>query len=165
MTRASLMAMTVLLLSAGSASAQPGWCAGIDKAQVGSLLGAAVPAPLQAGPERDEDSGGVNTTCAFVASPKGVVAIRVEFASAAEARKHVSIEYLKNQQQNDEDVKYVEEKGIGDRAFWAVSDEGAFYAILQGARLYGVGLGGMDGKVAASKKPAILKLVQSLLGS
>ena len=119
---------------------------------------------MQSGPEKDADAGGIATTCIFLQGQKGLVAMRVEFASAQDAQKRVSIEYLKNQQQGEE-AKYVEEKGAGDRVFWGVSDKGAFYVILKGATLYFLGLGGVDGKVAAAQKPAIVKLTQSLVGS
>src|SRR5262245_15117860 len=165
MRRAVLMGPILLLLvTAADASAQSSWCRVVDKAQVGALLGGTAPAPMQTGPEKNADAGGISTTCIFVQGQRGVVMMRVEFASAQEAQKTVSLEYLKNQEQG-EDAKYVEEKGAGDRVFWGVSEEGAFYVILKGATLYFVGLGGVDSKVAAARKPALVKLTQSLVGS
>ena len=163
MLRAALIGCVVLLAPSASAFAQPNWCASVDKAQVGALLGGTAPAPIATGPEKDADAGGITTICMFMQGKKGVLTMRIEFASPQEAAKKVTLEYLKNQQ--GDEAKYVEEKGVGDRAFWAVSDEGSSYVILKGAKLYSVALGGIDGKVAAAQKPAIAKLTQSLVGS
>ena len=161
---ATLMGLVVFLFaSAASVFAQPNWCASVDKAQVGALLGGPTPAPIETGPAKDADAGGITTMCLFMQGKKGVMTMRIEFPSPQEAAKKVTLEYLKNQQ--GDETKYVEEKGVGDRAFWAVSDEGASYVVLKGAKLYSVALGGLDGKLAAAQKPAIAKLTLSLVGS
>lgn len=159
-----LRALTVvfaLVCLAAEASAQTNWCAGIDTAQVGGLLGAAAPTPMQSGPRKDENAGGVTTLCIFPQGKKAVLAMLVQFTSAAEAQKKLSVEYLRGQQKGD--AKYVEEKSpAGDRAFWGATSEGVFYSILRGANVYTTAISGLDTKSSAAAKPSLVKLALSL---
>jgi hypothetical protein len=163
MIRAVILGISVLAATAGSASAQAkppaDWCAGIDKVQVGALLAGPAPAPKQSGPAKDPD--GINTTCVFVLGQRALVAVRLDFASAAEAQKKVSVDYLVRQHKGER-AAYSEEIGPGDRAFWGIVGEDAYYVIVSGATMYLVGTGGGDAKPAA-EKPAIVKLTTSLL--
>jgi len=162
MLRFALCSLVLLLWQASTATAQtPSWCAGVDKTQVGALLGGTAPAPKQSGPQKDDDAGGVTTMCLFPAGQKVVMTMRIEFTSAAEAQKKVSADWLKKNVEAA--ATYAEEKGIGDRAFWAVSSEDASFIILKGNKLYVAVLG--PGKDAAAQKPGLLKLAQSLIGS
>ena len=163
MLRTIIFGISVFAAAAGSASAQArpaGWCAGIDKAQVGALLGGPAPTPTENGPAKDPD--GINTTCVFVLGERGLVAVRIEFASALEAQTKVSVDYLTRQHKGENAKYYAEERGPGDRAFWGQVGEDAYYVILKGATLYLVGFGGGDAKPAA-EKPALIKLTSSLL--
>ena len=162
MPRVAWCPLVVLLWQPPAVQAQtPSWCAGIDKAQVGALLGGTAPAPKQSGPTSDIAAGGVTTTCLFPAEPKIVMTMRIEFTSATEAQNRVGIDWLKKN--IEANASYAEEKGVGDRAFWAVSPEGASSIILKGSTLYLAVLG--PGSDAAAKKPALIKLAQSLIGS
>lgn len=164
MLRTAIFGICAFVATAGGASAQarqakpPTWCTGIDKAQVAALLGGTVPTPTQSGPAKDPD--GINTTCVFVQGDRGLVAVRIEFPSVAEAEKRVSVDYL-TRQHKGETAKYAEEIGPGDRAFWGLAGEDAYYVILKGATLYLVGFGGGDAKPAA-EKAALIKLATSL---
>jgi len=153
----------VILLWPPTAVAQtPSWCAAVDRAQVGALLGGTAPTPKQAGPQNDAAAGGVTTTCIFPSPNQRIVmTMRIEFPSVEEARKQVSADWLKK----NIEVKatFSEEPGLGDRAFWAVSTEGASSIILKGSKLYMAVLG--PGSDAAAQKPALVKLAQSLIGS
>ena len=160
MIRAVMLGLGVLVTTAGCASAQANWCDGLDKVQIGALLGGPAPAPTQNGPAKDPD--GINTTCVFVRGERGLVAVRLEFPSLPEAQKKVSADYLTRQHKREKAKHYVEEIGPGDRAFWGLVDEDAYYVILKGRTLYLVGFGGGDATPAA-EKPALIKLATSMM--
>lgn len=138
------------------------FCATVDQALVATIAGGPARPGMTMGPEKDDDTGGISTTCSFVAAGKVVLAIRVEFTSAAEAKKKVTPAFIKDSVAG-ENTKVTEEKGIGDLAFWAVSDDGASFVMLAGARVFSIGMGGSQ-KDAVAKKVAMIKLTQTLAG-
>lgn len=69
------------------------------------------------------------------------------------------------QKMQDEESNTVtnEELGVGDQAFWSVSEHGAEYSVMAETHVIRVALGGNIGR-AADHKAALLTLAQIVAG-
>ena len=125
-----------------STNAFPGdLCSIISRTDAASLLEQPVTAVTPSGPQRDEDSGGMLSFCTYLSSNAAVVVSIVEFATAAEARKQLNANLVKERMDAD-DAEVTEEPGIGEQSFWGISANGASYTFVKGSRVVGIGLGG-----------------------
>lgn len=135
------------------ASLVAGPCDLVDKAKITALLGQPAPAGVPAGPEKDEDTGAMMTHCTYQLGNQMVIVSNAAFESAAAARKATTQELVKERM--DVEAKVTQESGIGDAGFWAVSERGAMYVVLKGARVVAVALGGQLPKATATYHDAL----------
>ena len=116
-------------------------CSLISRTDAATLLEKPVTAVTPSGPQRDEDSGGLLSYCTYLSSNAAVVVSVIEFASAAEARKQLNANLVKERMDAD-DAEVTEEPGIGEQSFWGISSNGASYTFFKGNHVVGIGLGG-----------------------
>ena len=132
----------------------PGPCDILSKATVTALLGQPAPAGTASGPEKDEDTGGMASHCFYQVGSSAVIVSQVVFTSAAEAKKATTAELIKAQM-DDTEAKVTQENGVGDTGYWATTEKAAFYAVLKGPRITGVGIGGNLPKAKATYHDAL----------
>ncbi len=126
----------LLLALATSSPEKADPCALVDRATVIALLGPTSTGGTSAGPELDEDSGGTVSYCTFRAGTAALILSQVTFSNAAEAAKATTRE-LVSSRMDDDGAKIVDEPGLGDRAFWAYTAEGAEFVVLKGSVVLG----------------------------
>jgi hypothetical protein len=144
-----------LFLALVTFSAQKvGPCDLMDRATASALLGQASAPGMLAGPERDDDTGGTLSFCTFRAGTAGLILSQVTFSTAAEAGKATTQELVLSRMEGQEG-KIVEEPGLGDRAYWAYTTEGAEIVVLKGSVVLGVALGGQLANPPASYRKAL----------
>ncbi len=132
----------MLVFALFASSAQNGApCNLMDRATVIALLGPASTTGSPTGPEADEDTNGTLRYCTFRAGTAAVLISHVTFPSAADARKATTKELVISRMEGD-DAKLVDEPGLGDKAWWVYTSEGAEFLVLKGSVVLGVGLGG-----------------------
>ncbi len=136
-----LPAITLILALGASSAQKTNPCNLMDRATVVALLGPASTSGASSGPEKDEDTSGTVSYCTFRAGGAAVIISQVTFSSAAEAAK-ATTKQLVLSRMDGEGSKIIEESGLGDKAFWAYTTEGAEYVVLKGSIVLGVGLGG-----------------------
>ena len=146
--------ITFLLALVASSTEKAGPCELMDRATVIALLGLTSTAGTPAGPERDEDSGGTVRYCTFRAGSAALILSQVTFSSAAEAGKATTKELVSSRMEGD-GAKITEEPGLGDRAYWAYTTEGAEFVVLKGSVVLGVGLGGQLANPPVSYRKAL----------
>ena len=145
------MISTVLV---ATALAVAGPCDLLDRATASSLLGAPVKDVDASPPTRDEDTGGTVTVCMYRSDAAALIVSQITFASPAAARQATTKELVEGRME-EEVTAFKEVPGVGDRAFWAVTEAGAQFVILKGATVLGVALGGMLPKPPASYEAAL----------
>lgn len=133
--------IALLLSLVVSFTQKTGPCDLLDRATVAMLLGQTSTPGTPAGPERDDDTGGTVRYCTFRASTTALIVSQVTFGSAAEASKATTKELVTSRLEG-EGSKIVEEAGLGDRAYWAYTAEGAEMVVLKGSIVLGIALGG-----------------------
>ena len=118
-------------------------CRLVTKEEMSAILGAPVTVARPSGaPEKDEDSGGMRSDCAYpAASGAAGYVVVIEFPSPVAAAKAVNEELVKGMFEGDK-AKVVVEPGLGDKAWWGETKEGAQLLVLQGAKAFAVGAGG-----------------------
>lgn len=149
-----LRELTLVLALATPTAQQPNPCELMDRATVVSLLGPTSTAGTPAGPEPDDDTGGTVRYCTFRAGAAALILSQVTFATAAEAGKATTREIVLSRLEGD-GSKIVEEPGLGDRAYWAYTSEGAEIVVLKGSVVLGVALGGQLPNPPASYRKAL----------
>ncbi len=146
------IALLLALVVSFAEKADP--CDLIDRATVATLLGRTTPAGTPAGPERDDDTGGTIRYCTYRAGAAALILSQVSFSSAAEASKATTKELVTSRLEG-EGSKIVEEPGLGDRAYWAYTSEGAEIVVLKGSIVLGVALGGQLSNPPESYRKAL----------
>ncbi len=159
--RISSALLLAMVLSANAAAGDT--CALLSQPDAAAALGQPVTRMTPAGPERDDDSGGQLSYCTYAGSKAAIVLSVVEFASAADARKQLSANLVKDRL-DEEDAKVTEEPGIGEKCFWGVSENGASFTFLKGSRVVSLGLGGAAGTQASGRKDALRRAALSVAG-
>lgn len=144
------MISTLLIAFVGVA----GPCDLLDRATATSLLGAPVKNVDASPPTRDEDTGGTVAICMYRSDAAAVIVSQITFGSPAAARQATTKEVVEGRME-EEVTAFKEVPGVGDRAFWAVTEAGAQFVILKGATVVGVALGGMLPKPPASYEAAL----------
>ena len=132
-------------------------CGLASRAEAAAGVGQPVAAAIPAGPQQDEDSPGRLSYCTYRAAKAGLIISVVEFSSAAEARKQATVHLV---EAHSDGAKVVEEKGVGERTFWALSAQGASYTFLKGARVVAVAAGGVG--QPAQRKDALRALASAV---
>lgn len=146
--------IAVFLALVSSFAQEAGPCDLMDRATVVALLGQASAAGIPAGPERDDDTGGTLSYCTFRAGATAIIVSQVTFSSAAEAGKATTQELVLSRM-GGEGSKIVDEPGLGDRAYWAYTSEGAEIVVLKGSVVLGIALGGQLPNPPASYRKAL----------
>jgi hypothetical protein len=154
-----VLAAAALAVTAPALAADP--CQLVPAANVASLLGAETKG-VAAGPQKDEDSSGQVSYCTYrgTARPAALVVSMIEFASDAEARKEITRELVESRL-GDEEGKIAEEGNVGDKSFYAATDNGSMYIFLKKNRVIGVALGGPGAGDAKATKAALLAVAQA----
>jgi hypothetical protein len=158
---ASLIAGVIAVLLAPSSAHAIDICALASPADAATVLSQPVVGTSASKPERDEDSGGQISYCTYRAGQAGLIISVVEFATPAEARKQATAK-LVEARADAADAKVIEETGIGERTFWALSSEGASYTFLKGALVVGLGAGGPGLGQPARRKNALRTLASDI---
>jgi hypothetical protein len=148
----SVLGLSLALLIPAAHVAGP--CDLLDPATVSELLGQPLTKGAPSGPEPDEDSGGTLGYCTYRAGSTALIVSQVTFGSAAAARKATTKELVAGRLE-DEVIALTEERGLGDKAFWAYTTQGAEYVVLKGPSVLGLALGGRLPKPPASYQAAL----------
>lgn len=127
-----------LALAAGVGSVDP--CELVGKVKAAELLGQPVTRVMPSPPEPDEDSGGTRSSCMYFAGTRALIVVYVSFPSATAARRGVQRALA----EDTEKPTIREEPGVGDRALWSFTTEGAQYSIQKGAAVVALSMGGGD---------------------
>ena len=126
----------------------------LSKAEAAKLIGQPVVGPKVMGPEKDDDAPAQATHWSYLAKDSMVVVTRLDFASAAEAKKYATPAFIKKQNDEDE-AKVTDEPGVGDKAFWTVTEEGCALSFLKGSHIANVAVGGKNIGSPDSHKSAL----------
>lgn len=145
-----LMGLAVL----ASAPPAPGPCDLVDRATAVSILGKAPTDVSPSEPTRDEETGGTVVVCYYRAGESALIVSQITFANAAAAQKATTKELVEGRME-DEVTAFKEISGVGDRAFWVTTENGAQFVIVKGATVLGVSLGGTLPKPPASYEAAL----------
>jgi hypothetical protein len=163
-TRSRLaLGLVALVLTARAALAAADPCSFFTVADASALLKQPVVAANTIGPEKDEDSTGIVSTCFYRTANGAAMFTIVEFGSAAEAQKQMTAAYV-NKQMGVDDAKTVPEPGVGERAYWSVSSGGAAITFLNGRHVVQIGVGGEGIKQPAAFKSALKAVAVTLAG-
>lgn len=150
---------SLLSVLTGSAFATTGIdpAALVIKAELTSVLGQPVTKVVPVPEQTDDDTGGRLVYCTFHGGQSAVIVSVVSFSSAKEAQAKMSKQQAMERLEGD-NAQVIEEKGLGDRAYWATTDQGAEYIVIKGARVLGIGLGGKLTQTPASYREALRAL-------
>lgn len=161
---------TVLVSTAAAlALTPPDVCPMLSRTEAAAILGQPV---TEVVPGKDESSSEKQAYCIYRSAGGELLTFVSEFSSAAEAKKQMTARLAAAQAEvakqtaatpAAEKVSMSEEAGVGEKALWTGSGQGAMYAALQGNRLIGAVLGGQGMKDPASKKAALKGVVASTL--
>jgi len=116
----TLFAFVAVLTALPDIASAADTCALISRADVSTLLGQPALAGAATGPAKDEDSSGQLSYCTYRAGTAALIVSVVEFSSAAEAKKTLTLNLVKGRM-NEDAAKVTEEPGIGERSFYALS--------------------------------------------
>ncbi len=155
------VALSLVMLSSAPSLAGP--CDLLDRAAAGTLAGAPVSPGISEPPEPDDETNGILSYCMYRA-PKGAVIVSlVAFANAGDAKKATTKELVAGRLEGDQ-KELKEETGVGDKAFWAYTEQGAQYVVLKGANVIAVSIGGGLPKPPASYHDALRAAAASASG-
>ncbi len=127
----------------------------VDDAE--TVLGQAVTA-ITPGAEPDDVTGGTLNYCTYRGSDMAVVITVVGIDSAAVGTDQLHSK-LSQMKEEDPETKTQEALGVGDQAYWTVSENAAGYIVLTQSSVFSVVLGGNIGS-ADSHKNELLTLAQ-----
>jgi hypothetical protein len=150
------------LASAVTGAAAPGPCDLVSRAAASAILEAPVTKMEPGTPERDEDTGGMRTLCAYMAGTRMLMVVREVFASAA-AAKEATTKELVTDRLEDEHSTVTEAPGLGDKAYWATTPHAAEWVVIKGSSVLGVTLGGMP-KPPATYQAQLRTVTVGVLG-
>lgn len=148
----SVLWLTFALAAAPAPAAGP--CDLLDLATVSALVGQPVARGTADGPTVDEETGGSTHFCIYQAGPAMLIVSVTSYKSAA-AAKAATTKELVSERSEEAEATITEETGLGERAFWAVTKQGAQFVVLKGANVLALALGGNPAKPPASNKPAL----------
>ena len=134
----------------------------VGKAEVLALVGQPVVAVMPIPEDVDEDTGGMIAHCMYRTSSCAMIVSVVTFPSAAVASAKLTEQFAAGMVEGD-GAKVIAESGLGERAFWATTDEGVEYVVLKGTHVFGLSLGGKPPKAVASYRDALRTLVRGAL--
>ena len=135
-----MLSEVTILLALSASTRTTGPCDLLDRATVTALLGQTSPG-TPSGPEPDEDTGGTVRYCTFRTPTGALIVSLVAFASAAEAGKATTRELVTSRMDGDGAILTVE-PGLGDKAWWAYTTEGAEFVVQKGSVVLAVAMGG-----------------------
>lgn len=109
----------------------------------------------------DNDYGQTVSSCYYMGENLTVIVSTVDFGTVQTANKMLQEQYDKELADN-EGVIINEEPGLGDKAYWTITENGGSYAILDGSKFLVVGIGGNIGD-ASSYKASLLTFAKTIL--
>lgn len=133
----------------------------LSKADAARLLGQPVISVKVIGPEKDDDAPAEGTHWIYQAGDGSLVVTRMTFASAAEAQKFTSPDFIKKQMDESE-AKISVEAGVGEKSFWVVSAEAAGWTFLKGKHIGSIAFGGKKGGAPVAQKAALKSAAQTI---
>lgn len=134
-------------------------CSLVSSEEAAAVLGQA-PIAATPGSEPDSVSGSTIYFCTYLGSGLALVVSSVETGSAENAAKFLQ-EQLANMVSEAPTTTNTEETGLGNKAYWSVSENGASYTVLIDTHVFSVGLGGAVGDPSAHKA-ALFDLAKSV---
>ncbi len=142
--------LTLALTAATMLAADP--CTLITKPEAATVTGKAPTTVLSYGPENDPETRSKVTWCVMSGAPVGIIVYVDEYSTPAAATKVMTpariIELM------DPSIKVEPEAGLGDRAFWAWSDESARMVVIRGGTVLSIVIGGVELTKAGTKRAA-----------
>lgn len=148
----SVLWLTFALATAPAPAAGP--CDLLDLATASALVGQPVARGMADGPTVDEETGGSTNFCIYQAGPSMLIVSVTTYKSAAAAKAATTKESM-SERMEGEGTTLSEEAGLGERAYWMVTKQGAQFAVLKGANVLSMALGGSSSKPPASNKTAL----------
>lgn len=116
-------------------------CRLLTATEIASTLGSATSGGKPVGPSIDKDLGAKSWTCDQQVEKLFLSLNVVEFASAAAAAQGMTL-MMKEAKDIPEGIKLTAAPGLGDRAVWGASAEGAMWVALKGKYMLNVTLAG-----------------------
>ena len=145
----ALIGLAFAFLTTSVSAAAP--CDLLSRADAAKVLGAPVTSADPSGPELDDESGAMRTTCVYqAAGGRMLVVLRLTYKDAKTARDSTAIEVVRERIAEQKEKLEVD-SGIGERVFWITSDFMAQYVVVKGATVTGVILGGTPKPPAESR--------------
>lgn len=137
----TLVTWSLVLAAVGATPAGP--CDLLDRATATQLLGAPVTKVEPSGPEPDEDSGAMRSTCVYSAGTAGLIVLRLDFPNAPAARDMAAAE-LDPEKLSAEKATAKSESGIGDKSYVVNSPHAVQYVVVKGPTVLTLVLGGVS---------------------
>ena len=153
--------LSLVLLASNPSLAGP--CDLLDRAAAGTLAGAPVSPGMPEPPEPDDETNGILSYCMYRAPKASVIVSLVAFPNAGDAKKATTKELVAGRLEGEQ-KELKEETGLGEKSFWAYTEEGAQYVVLKGANVIAVSMGGGLPKPPASYHDALRAAAASAAG-
>jgi hypothetical protein len=134
-------------------------CSLITSTEAEAVLGQPV-ASIKPGTDTDSISGETINFCTYLGNGLAVVISTVDTGSE-NAAKDMLKKQLAQMLADDASTTSKEEAGLGDQAYWSVTENAASYTVVKDSHVFIVGLGGNIG-VPASHKAPLLTLAKSV---
>lgn len=142
--------LSIAIAAAALMAAAP--CTLVTKAEAATVTGTAPTTVLSHGPETDPETKARVTWCVMSGAPVGLIVYIDDFGTAAAAQKVMTpariVELM------DPSIKVEPEAGLGDKAFWAYSDESARIVVIRGGQVLSIVIGGVELTNAGQKRAA-----------
>lgn len=154
-TLATVLAMigvaALLMAALAPAAFAADVCSLLSQNDAAAVLGQPVVQVTPAGPQRDEDSGGMLSTCTYRGASSAVVVSVVEFTSDVEARKQVTSNLVQERLEAEAD-QVSKERGPGEKAYYGFSAKGSMFVFLKKNKVVGVGIAGAQQNRSVTKE-------------
>lgn len=137
-------------------------CRLVTRAEAAALLGAGGAEPMGGDPEPDEDMGAQRITCVYQNGDRMLIVMILEFPNADAAGTTLTREMVEATLE-DETATIAAESGLGDRAYWGMTEGAATFVVLRGARVLGVVFGG-GGVNPADQRAALRTVTAAAVG-
>lgn len=142
--------LTFAVATAALMAADP--CTLITKPEAATVTGKAPTTVLSYGPERDPETKASVRWCVMSGAPVGIIVYLEELGTLEAATKFMTpariVEVM------DPSITVEPEAGLGDRAFWAWSDESARMVVIRGGTVLSIVIGGVELTKAGTKRAA-----------
>ncbi len=134
-------------------------CSLITAAEAEAVMGQPVTS-INPFSELDSDYGEMVSSCYFIGNDLTVIVSMVDLGSAQTASTMLQ-QKLVNEQTDNTDASISEESGLGEKAYWTITENAGIYSFMKGSKILVVGLVGNVGD-AALYKAALLTLAKNV---